>query len=70
MAGEAQTSKQVTITALKAGSSPEASIAVIIDEVQPAGLKDLTKAGDDLIIMIEELVVRIRIKVYLEGALP
>ena len=70
MAGEAQTSKQVTITALKAGSSPEASIAVIINEVQPAGLKDLTKAGDDLIIMIEALAVRVRIKVYLEGALP
>ena len=73
MEGEAQTSKQVTITALKADSSPEASVAITIRETQPAGLEDLIKTDDDLTIvttMMEAPEVRIKVKVYLEGALP
>ena len=51
MEGEAQTSKQVTITALKADSSPEASVAITIRETQPAGLEDLIKTDDELTIV-------------------
>ena len=50
-------------------SAEEVLVSVTVSQTEPAGLNELIKISDALVVTIEADTLRLRIKVYLEGAL-